>query len=514
MRISTNTIYEQGVANLQRQSSRLIQVEQQIGAGRRILTPSDDPSGSARVLEVSQSQAIGQQYDANMGAAGDSLSFEETVLANITELLQSAKDVTNAAGNGGYNQTDRRTLASELRGQYQQLLGLANSTDAGGQYLFAGYQSATRPFSQIAPGVVAYNGDQGQRLMQVGPSRQIEVSDSGEGLFRRIPAGNGDFVTQAAATNTGHGVIDLGTVLNTANWDAVNLKDFSIKFAGTATVVAAPTNTAGGASGTAGIVDQTLWNAGSKNYSIAFTSAAAYDIIDNASGNAVVTGAAYASPATINFQGWEAVITDGAAPPGAGDRFTIVPNVPAGLTYDIVDSANNSLLTGLAAGSPPYARSFTSGGSIGLKSQGSEPVFDFGVEAVVNGTPSAGDKFSIKGSTSRDVFATMAALANLLETEANATARTNELSRLQRDLDNALNNVIAVRSAVGTRMKELEGLKNGNDNLASQYSQSLSRLQDLDYAKAASELTQQQVTLQAAQQTFVKVAGLSLFNYL
>ena len=98
--------------------------------------------------------------------------------------------------------------------------------------------------------------------------------------------------------------------------------------------------------------------------------------------------------------------------------------------------------------------------------------------------------------------------------QTGTTARTNELSRMQLNLTNALNNIIAARSSVGTRMKELDGLKNGNDSLALQYSQSLSRLQDLDYAKAASEFTQQQVTLQAAQQTFVKVAGLSLFNYL
>jgi flagellar hook-associated protein 3 FlgL len=172
------------------------------------------------------------------------------------------------------------------------------------------------------------------------------------------------------------------------------------------------------------------------------------------------------------------------------------------------------LLTGLPAASPPYARSYSSGASIGLKSQGSEHAFDFGIETSISGTPAAGDSFSITPSTSRDVFKTLSDLADLLESSAGATARANELSRLQLNLENALNHAISARSTVGTRLKELDGLKNGNDSLALQYSQSLSRLQDLDYAKAASEFTQQQVTLQAAQQTFVKVAALSLFNYL
>ena len=517
MRISTSTIYDSSVANMQQQTAKLIEVQQQIGASRRILTPSDDPSASARVLEISQSQGISQQYDANIGAATDSLSLEESVLASITDLLQSAKDATNAAGNGSYNQSDRLTLASQLRSQYQQLIGLANSTDTSGQYMFAGYRSATNPFSQTSPGTVVYNGDQGQRLLQVGPTRQIEVSDSGGGLFVNIPDGNGSFVTKAGV-NTGTALIDSGNVLDAMKWNSVLNAPFSIKFAGTAAVVAAPSNTIGGASGAAGIVDQVQWNAGSKDYSIAFNSATDYDIVDNSTGTHVVISAAYASPATtIRFQGMEVVITDGAGPPtppGGGDTFAIKPGLASALTYDIVDSGGDSLLTGAIAGSPPYARSYTAGSSIGLKSQGSEPAFDYGIETSISGTPAAGDTFSITPSSSQDVFKTLSALAGLLESGVGSTARTNELSRLQLDLTNALNSFISARSSVGSRLKELDDLKNGNDNLALQYSQSLSRLQDLDYAKAASEFTQQQVTLQAAQQTFVKVAGLSLFNYL
>ena len=441
MRISTSTIFDLGVANLQEQSARLMRVQEQLGANRRILTPADDPSGSARVLELSQAQAINQQYDANIGAAGDSLAFEESILASVTDLLQSAKDAANAAGNGAYNASDRITLAHQLRGQYQQLVGLANSTDSGGQYLFAGYRSASAPFTQKAPGSVTYNGDQGQRLMQVGPTRQIAVSDSGDGVFGLIPSGNGSFVTQArqdnAATaqkgNTGSALIDGGNVLDAAKW-----------------------NSAGN----------------NKNYTIKFAVSAA---------------------------------------------------VPPVTSYDIVEIVNgvsgNSLLTGTPPGPAPYPRTYTSGSAIALSQTGQAgppqlPGFDYGAELTISGAPADGDSFTVAPSKSEDVFKTISDLAGLLESGTGSTALTNELNRLQRNLDNAFNNALAVRSEVGTRMKELDGLKNGNDSLALQYSQSLSRVQDLDYAKAASEFTQQQVTLQAAQQSFVKVAGLSLFNYL
>ncbi len=411
MRISTSTMYEAGVANMQQQSSRLMQLQQQIGASRRMLTPADDPSGSARVLEVTQSQGISQQYDSNIGTAKDSLSLEETVLASISNLLQRAKDVANSAGNGAYNQSDRISLAGQLRSQYQELMGLANSTDSSGQYLFAGYQSATRPFTQTSPSAVAWNGDEGQRLMQVGPTRQIEVSDSGDVLFRRVPAGNGSFTTQASSGNTGTGVIDTGNVLDSAKWnDAANNKDFTIQF-----------SVSGGST-----------------------------------------------------------------------------------TYDIIDNTTLSSLL-------PGPRTYSAGSSIDLSEIG---VFNFGAQVFISGAPADGDTFTIKKSGTQDVFKTIGDLATLLETSTDNTTLANGSAGLKLNLDNALNRVISVRSSVGSRLAELDGLKNGNDSLALQYSQSLSHLQDLDYAKASSDFAQQQMTLQAAQQSFVKVAGLSLFNYL
>lgn len=518
MRISTNTIYESGVASMQDQTGRLLQTQQQISSGRRLLTPADDPVAAARVLEISQSQSINQQYAVNVGTAGDSIGLAESVLGSVTGLLQNVRDVVVNAGNPILTQGDRASLANALRGNYQDLLGMANSTDGSGQYLFSGYQGGIRPFSESTQGVVGYNGDQGQRLIQLSASRQMAVSDAGTDIFQRILTGNGSFTTRAGAGNTGLGVIDTGTVLNPTAWNAAtNGRDFSIKFAASASIAAAAGNTAGGASGAAGIVNKTQWDAGSRNYSVVFTSATAYNVIDNATSAAVVTGAAYTSGTTINFKGVDVVITNGAGPvtPQAGDTFTVSPSLVPGLTYDIVDNSNGkSALTGLAAGSPPYARNFVSTGSIALKSQGSEPAFDFGVTTTINGTPNAGDTFSIKASRYQDVFKTINDLANLLQSSATSAALTNGLAEQQRNLDRAMQTVSTVRASAGARLRELDSVKGGGEDRALQYSQTLSRLQDVDYAKAAADLSQQQVNLEAAQKSFARVAGLSLFNYL
>ncbi len=420
MRISTTTIYDTGIATMQQQTEKLMQVQQQISTGRRILTPADDPVAAARILEVNQSQSINQQYISNSGAASDSLSLEESTLGSITQLLQSVRDVAVNAGDATLTQSDRASLATQLRGSYQQLLGLANSTDAGGQYLFSGYHGGTRPYSEASPGNVVYGGDQGQRLIQVGASRQIAVSDSGSDVFQRIRTGNGTFATQAAAGNGGSAVIDPGTVLDAQTWKAAaNSTGYTIKF---------------GVSG--GVTT--------------------YDIIDKDSGKSLLTGAA-------------------------------------------------------PAASPPYPRSYSSGSNIDLSQP---PAFDLGLRVSIAGAPKDNDSFSVTASKNQDVFKTIDDLANLLQTSAGGAQLTNGLTVAQGNLDNALENILTVRASVGARMKELDTAKSTGDDRALQYSDTLSRLQDVDYAKAASELTQQQVNLQAAQKSFTMVSGLSLFNYL
>lgn len=428
MRISTSMMYDLGVGSIQQQSAALTKTSQQVATGRRILTPADDPVAAARVLEVSQSKALNTQYDVNTDSATSALGMEETALASVGNLIQDVRTVAINAGNPTLDHSNLASLAADLRGRYQELLGIANSTDGNGQHMFSGYKGSTPPFSETVPGSVVYNGDQGQRLMQISPSRQIAVSDAGSDVFMQIKNGNGSFVTAASTTNTGTGLVSPGAVLDPAKWNAAaNNKDFTIKFAVSAAIPPVTT----------------------------------YDIIDNVSGT--------------------------------------------------------SLLTGAAPAAAPYPRTYTDGSAISLKSQGAEPPFDYGAELDIKGSPANGDAFTVKASTNESIFTTLDNLITALETAnvpGNRTALTNNLNTALSNLDNGLDRVLTVRASVGARMKENDSVKSTGQDVALQYDQTLSTLQDLDYAKALSDLEQQTVILEAAQKSFVKTQGLSLFNYI
>jgi len=405
MRISTSQLYNSGVSTIQQQYADLQKLQQQLASGKRMLTPSDNPIAAANALEVSQSISTNQQYTSNAGSAYDTLSQQEAVLGQVNDVLQNARDVIVSAGNGTLSDTQRANMATTIKGYYDQLVGLANSTDSNGQYIFAGNKGSTLPFTELSTGNVTYNGDQGQLKLQISASRQIAVSSSGAQVFQLIRSGNGTFTTAANGANTGTGLATAGTVQS-----------------------------------------QSAWAGSSKNFQVKFTSPTTYDVIDNGSATTLVSGATYTSGASITI-------------PGAGAQFNI------------------------------------------------------------SGAPATGDVFTLQASsTNQDIFSTLGALMTTLNTPASTptsnAALNNGLRTALSNLDQAQANALSVRSNVGTAMNEVTAQQTTLSNLSTQYQATLSGLQDLDYAKAASDFSLKQVSLTAAQKSFVQVQGLSLFNYI
>lgn len=81
-------------------------------------------------------------------------------------------------------------------------------------------------------------------------------------------------------------------------------------------------------------------------------------------------------------------------------------------------------------------------------------------------------------------------------------------------MDAALDKVNTIRASVGSRMVELDALADMSATQDVQYTETLSRLQDLDYVEAISRFSKQQAILEAAQQSYVRTTGLSLFDLL
>ncbi len=406
MRVSNNTIFEAGVAAMNRQQTTLLEIQQQVSTGRRVVTPSDDPIAAARALQVDQAAATNEQYAVNRKSAQSLLGLAEANIGQAANIVQNVRERIIEAGNGAYSKLELRAIAADVRSLLSEMIGVANATDGEGQYLFAGFQSNVRPFNESPTGV-QYSGDDGQRLIQVSASRQMPVSEPGAEAFMRVRQGNGTFVVSANTTNAGSGTHDLGSVL-----------------------------------------DPSLLTG--DDYRIDFT----------------VTGTA---PNTVT-------------------------------TFDVV---NVTTATTILSAQP-----YVEGGAI---------QFD-GMQIAIEGQPADGDSFDIVPSTNQSIFATLDNLLTLLETTTDTvlgrTQRTNGLTEALGNVDQALDQFLAKQAAVGARLREVDDLQSVGEDLSLQYQQTLSGLRDLDYARALSDLTRQQALLEAAQQSFLRISQLSLFNYL
>lgn len=198
MRISTSMIFDQGVRAMNSQTATALHTQQQISANTRILKPSDDPVAAARVLEVTQSRDVTAQFTKNQANANSALGLEDAQLSSANDLLTRVNELAIQAGSSTLNASDRKTIATELRTRFDELVGIANATDGNGQYLFAGYMGSTEPFVTNLDSMIAdptldalYQGDGGQRNIQVSSSRQIAVSDSGLDIFVKVPQASG-----------------------------------------------------------------------------------------------------------------------------------------------------------------------------------------------------------------------------------------------------------------------------------------------------------------------------------
>lgn len=412
MRISTLLLNRMGVNGILDQQGALAQVQNKLASGKKILSPADDPSGSASIIRLAQAKTLTEQYQRNSNQAANRLTLEESALSNVENALQRIRELAVQANNSTLDDADRRAIGMEVRQRLDEIISTANSRDSNGEYLFAGNQVSQRPFSRQADGSFSYNADQGQRLIQISPERRVADSDSGYKVFMDIASGNGKFQAVDNPVNTGSGIIDLGSVT-----------DISAYVSDTYTIT----------------------------------------MVTNGSGN---------------------------------------------LGYNVIGAATGQVIPPLPQDPVTDAPDFSSGTGIEFK----------GIETKITGTPAAGDTYVIKPPGRHDIFTIVNDLATALETgtagNANNTRVLNTITSSLQNIDNALEHMVEFRANVGARLNTIDDQRSVNDAFQIELQATASKIQDLDMVSAISELQARSYALQAAQSSFSRIQGLSLFNFL
>jgi flagellar hook-associated protein 3 FlgL len=403
MRVSTAQFYLQ---SSQQMSSKASDVNEQMAyltSGKRVLTAKDDAVSYSTLAGYKDDLANIEKYKRNITQAESHNNLQETVFSNAEDILNNIKEQLLQANNGAMSTEDLQAIAKQTRNNFDQLLGIANSQNENGDYIFSGYKTDQKPFSQHVDGSVSYSGDSGVKDLQIAKNITIPINQTGDDSFMNVANSIGDF---------------------TANYTV---------------------NTSGVAVDSANVTDRNTYNASTTPYDYTFTFG-----------------------------------------PGAAE-------------LNVVNSGGTNIYN---------TTTYVAGQNIPLSS---------GVDVALSGNPLPGDTFTISEQTEVSVFDTIKdaiAWMELGTVSTNLEQHQVDYNTILDQLNSSSSHMTSRRVDSGIRLQVLESQESRHLDSALSAETGKSNIEDLDFAKAIAEFEQSKIALQASQQAFSKVQGLSLLNYI
>ncbi|WP_348750884.1 flagellar hook-associated protein 3 [Pseudomonas rhodesiae] len=534
MRISTQQYFETSSAKYQSNYSSVVKAQDQASSGVRVQTAADDPVAAARLLMLQQQKDMLSQFNGNIDTLKNSLVTEDSVLENINTALQKASELALKAGNVGISDADRKSIAAEVGAIEDQVLGLLNSKDAGGNYLFSGSKTDTPPYTRNNNGTYSYQGDDVPLSLKIAENISVSMGDTAKSMLE-------------SSANTGR--------------------------TQTAPILVPPAVDDGKVTISAGLIAaETSYDssfADGQPYKLTFVSSTQYTVSDNTGkditseipGNGTFD-ATKEGASTVNLRGVKFDIGLNLGKDALGKD--VLPGAPADAivkdrefslsikpdTFSISRTPSNPTTAQISGGtvsdSAAYASTFPNAGMVikfgaagdynvyaqpytsdsksiasGTLAAGATTLSAAGVTFDVTTTPPPGDgdQFVIGATSNKNenVLDTLSHLRQILETPSDGKpAAQKELkdvvARSIGNLTNAKSQIDQVRGAIGARLNGMDIQAQENTSLSLANATTMNALGNVDFADAAINLSLQQTMLQASQLAFVKISQLSLFN--
>ena len=410
MRLSFNMKFNAGLDGILNTQQRMNRAQDQLTKQTRILTPADDPAASAKVLGLDQNLEQVEQYQNNSVLLKNNLALEETVLTNMRTSMDRARVLTISSGNGAYTAADRQAVAQEMKNIQIELLDLMNSRNAEGGYIFSGYQDKKQTYSlNNATGIYEFNGDDGQKALQISPTIALPGNDSGKFVFEDVDA---RYKTTPAVISGGGATAATVSVSDQSRFDAFYKQNYDSL---------TPAN---------------------NDYNLVLTAPSNYEIQRNGASLVPAVTGTFTPDAPIVFNGLTLTVSGAAAVPGQVD-------------------------------------------------------------------------FSLQAPEKKNILTTLGEFITALEDPNLSAFDFNEaIADTLTQITSASTNIDSFLSTIGGRVNVLDSVFGTNEDLTINNKAYRADLSEVDYAAALTEITKQEIALEAISNTFVKVSGVSLFDYI
>lgn len=500
MRISTQTFFQRNTTTILDSQARTSNLNVHLTEGKRVLHGSDDPVAAASIQRLKQTISVNEQYVKNIEVADSANAQEESTLGQMVNILQRVRELMVSAGDGIYSLENLDTVAQELEQLKEELMGLGNTRDGNSEYIFAGYDVDSQPFQVNEFGSVEFFGDKGIRELQVGSGVDAAINDSGFDLLMNLSSGNGSFNSIIGSSNTGSGVIDQGVVFSPSVASAFQGEEYSIHITEPGVGLAAQYSV----------------------YSIEAATVAGNATVKLAGVDLNDPSIANVNPSTVYPNVGSAVNVAFLATATPGE-FEVQINGQTSLPtiYDANTATTQQIsidgMTIEVEGIPVAADNYQVNKYIEPTQYYQDQSIEFnGVRTKLKGEPLDQDVFTLSPSSNTDIFATIQRAIDALripgDTDTQEALRLTQLNMAQLELDAGLDNVVNTRSRVGARMQTLISQTSISEEFKLVSQTAMSKLEDLDMAQAISDLQLEQTKLEVAQQTFVQLQRLNLFD--
>lgn len=191
MQVSTKLFNEQQIRQFSKLTADIQAKQEKISSGRAILNASDDPVAAVSLSAANEQKLLIERFEENVYLAQNRLEAGDKVLNESQSVMMRITELATQARNPAYDAFSRRAILTEMLELREVLVDLANTKDARGHSLFAGFKNEETAFVKNANGKVEYNGDRGIHTVQISENMSVPTSLDGLTVFGRVETANG-----------------------------------------------------------------------------------------------------------------------------------------------------------------------------------------------------------------------------------------------------------------------------------------------------------------------------------
>ncbi|GBE30305.1 MAG TPA: flagellar hook-associated protein 3 [Bacteroidetes bacterium] len=200
MRITNQIRRNQMLVDLERLQTDLYKAQTVLSSGREVERSSDDPIRAQRAMVLRSSLAQRGQYLENLRTGMSRLSFAESILMSIDDLLAEARADAIKVSNDPSIPAEKEAVAQSINGLLEELLSNANSRQDGA-YLFGGFNTQEPPYVAIRDEetgditqIVGNSTHMGGKIMiTAADDLSVQINMNGNEMFQTgLPGDEGD----------------------------------------------------------------------------------------------------------------------------------------------------------------------------------------------------------------------------------------------------------------------------------------------------------------------------------